>query len=267
MAEANPQTVEEAQTPEPSPVEQVAESNGTVKVREKAKAGTRFPYNNLDDGVKVARAIFEIAGQQTELITLAAKLGHGSHSTGAFRLKVDAAKVFGLIEIEKNVARLTDIGTRLIDPNTESIAMVQAFLAVPLFKALYERYRGKVLPLTPALETEIVTLGGVPKQKDRARQIFLKSAEQAGLFAFGKEKLILPAGITEQMLTLDAPPRHRETHVPAVVESNSNGLDPRVNLLVATLPSPGADWSVEARHQWHVMADAIFDQMFGKISS
>jgi len=264
MNEANPQTEETKATPEPTETDPKAGADGNGKVRDKAKAGTPFPYANLDESIKVAKAIWEISGTQSDMLQLAAKLGHESHETGAFRVKTYAAKVFGLIEIEKNQVRLTEIGTRLMDPETEATGRVQAFLSVPLFKALYEKYRGKPLPGTPALEAEIVALGAVSKQKDRARQNFLKSADQAGLFAFGKEKLILPAGINEQMLNSDAQPRHRESHVPAVVESASSGTDPRVNLLVATLPSPGVEWTQEARRQWHVMADAIFDQMYKK---
>ena len=41
------------------------------------------------------------------------------------------------------------------------------------------------MPPAAALEREMVELGVSPKQKDKARQVFERSAEQAGFFATG----------------------------------------------------------------------------------
>jgi hypothetical protein len=66
-------------------------------------------------------------------------------------------------------------------PNRMPEAKARAFLAVPLYKAVYEKYKGGVLPPAAALERDLVALGVAEKQKGRAGQVFERSAEQAGL--------------------------------------------------------------------------------------
>lgn len=256
MPDAEEQIIEELNA-DPQPDQKAAREKSEIK----------FPYTHLDDAIAIPRTVFDKAGQQADLMQLAIWLGHGSHTTGAFRTKTGAAVVFGLVTSEKGEIALTDLGSRIIDPELEALARVRAFLAVPLFKALYDKYRGRMLPGDTALESEIVSLGAAPKQKVRARQIFSKSAQQAGLFNSGKDRLILPAGISESMLTSDAQPaKQRESQTPAVIESKIAANDPRAGLLVSTLPSPENGFSAGERKQWHAMADAIFDQIFGKLN-
>ncbi len=47
-----------------------------------------------------------------------------------------------------------------------------------------------------ALEAEMETLGVAPKQKAKARQGFQRSAEQAKRFGRGRDRLVLPGGIS-----------------------------------------------------------------------
>lgn len=50
-----------------------------------------------------------------------------------------------------------------------------------------------MLPPSAAFERDIVGLGVAEKQKDKARQVFERSASQAGFFEAGKSKLVMPA--------------------------------------------------------------------------
>jgi hypothetical protein len=263
MADSQTEQAEEA-------TEQNAENGIPPETRSaRDKSEVKFPYAHLEDAIKVPRAIFERSGQQAGLVQLASWLGHGSTTTGAFRTKIGAATLFGLIEYEKGEARLTDLGSRILDPEAELVARVQAFLSVPLFKAIYDKYRGgKVLPPDSALETEILALGAAPKQKTRARQVFQRSAQQAGLFNSGKDRLILPAGVTESMLSDDAAAsRQREPkNPPMIVERKALGELPG-QLLLGSLPAPGEELSEDARRMWHRMADIILDQCYQKKSS
>jgi len=58
----------------------------------------------------------------------------------------------------------------LDDSERGRAAKVAAFLNVELFRAMYEQYRGNVLPPPPAIERQVEQLGVSPKQKERARQ-------------------------------------------------------------------------------------------------
>lgn len=151
-----------------------------------------FPYLDLDTAIEVARAIFERAGLgNCEIDELAAQMGQTV--SGAFRLKTATAKTFGIIEKgERTSFKLSELGRRIVRPETEQEARATAFLAIPLYKAIFDQYRGHLLPPTKALEREMAALGVAPKQTDKARQTFERSARQAGFFAQGDDRLVQP---------------------------------------------------------------------------
>jgi hypothetical protein len=65
-------------------------------------------------------------------------------------------------------------------------------MAVPLYSAIYEKYKGHLLPPMKALEREMLSLGVSSKQTDKARQAFERSARQAGFFEAGDDRLVRP---------------------------------------------------------------------------
>jgi hypothetical protein len=74
--------------------------------------------------------------------------------------------------------RLTDLGRAVVDPEQEPWARAEAFQRVPLFNAIYERYKGFKLAGSSGIESEINTLGVSSKQTDKARQALMRSARQ-----------------------------------------------------------------------------------------
>src|SRR5205823_2473792 len=115
------------------------------KQRERSTIG--FPYNDLDDAVSVARAVHEL-GDRCGHDQLAPKLGYKSVDNGAYTLKLATARHFGLITSSKEGVTLNPLGRRIFDPAREVQAKAEAFLTVPLYKALYDEYRGYPLPPT-----------------------------------------------------------------------------------------------------------------------
>jgi hypothetical protein len=91
-----------------------------------------------------------------------------SMTSGAFRLKVAAAKTFGLIGSNQGAISLTKLGREIVDPQKAARAKVEAFLTVPLYKELATKYSGILLPNNVGLEREILDLGVVAKQTDKA---------------------------------------------------------------------------------------------------
>jgi hypothetical protein len=55
---------------------------------------------------------------------------------------------------------------------------------------MFQQYEGHVLPPAAAIERQIESLGVPPKQKERARQTFSKSAQYAGFFHEGSGRFI-----------------------------------------------------------------------------
>ena len=64
---------------------------------------------------------------------------------------------------------------------------------MPLFDALVNEYKGTMLPPDSGLEQKIRELGVSAKQAAKARQAFQRSAELAGFFKMGKDRLVQPA--------------------------------------------------------------------------
>jgi hypothetical protein len=226
--------------------------------RERSKIG--FPYGDLDDAIAVAKAIFEHGGQQGTLDQLAAWLKHDTVESGAFKIKILTARMFGVVQSDGDTVSLTDLGNQIVDPKTEQVARAQAFLRVPLYRAIYEKYKGRMLPGDAALEAEMITLGVAPKQKARARQGFQRSAEQAKLFAQGKDRLVLPGGVS-----LDSKPSNggtsRKMETPAT-HAPIGDLNPVLSVLLESLPPEGAEWPRDARQQWMQILERALDRLY-----
>jgi hypothetical protein len=152
-----------------------------------------FPYADLAEAEK---AVGHVAGSGGRCLPeqLAAWLGHSKLNSGAFRNKVAAAKQFGVLEGSRNSIALTELGRRLADRTALAQARVEAFLAAPLYRSLFESYRGSQMPGVMRVELDMLRLGVSRTQVKAARQVFLRSAEQAGMIDAGSSQMVLPKG-------------------------------------------------------------------------
>lgn len=237
------------------------------KVKEKRVISTiEFPYNDLETAITVARGVQRRAGTMAcSLAELAVELNHALDS-GTFRLKVTAARMFGLVTVERNEVTLTELGRQILDgaPEERRAELAEAFLSVELYKALYRKYEGYALPPAAALEREIAALGVSEKQKDKARQAFDRSARFAGFIAMNG-RLIRPAMVarapgppTEPAAAPDKEAPAIETREPAVGGGGRGGnegmldLDPLILGLLRRLPRPSSErhWPARERARW-----------------
>ena len=62
---------------------------------------------------------------------------------------------------------------------------------------MYDQYKGNALPPAPAIERQMEQLGVSPKQKERARQTFMKSAQYAGFIDSATGRFVKP-GIAQR---------------------------------------------------------------------
>jgi hypothetical protein len=223
-----------------------------------------FPYSDLETAISVAKGV-HLLGGECDLDQLAAQLKHESATSGGYRLKIAATKMFGAIDQERTRVKLLTLGERLIDDEQTKGAKVEAFLNVPLYKALYDKYKSSTLPPNSGLEAAIETLGVSAKTKDRARQVFQRSAKQAGFFDFGTSKLIMPANVKAPTKT---PASGVETSEDATKTKRGNNRDsdyhPFVEGLLGKLPDSDTErvWSLEARKKWLEAAAKVFDLMY-----
>jgi hypothetical protein len=202
-----------------------------------------FPYGDLDGAVEVALALNNNGGMG-DLAQLSAWMGHKTVESGTFKVKLYSARSFGLVTIKESNIALTDLGNEIVRPESEARARALAFLHVPLYRAVYDNYKGKLIPGDAVLESDMVDLGVAAKQKSRARQGFRRSAEQAKL---GKDRLVMPGGVS-----LDSKPNggaSRKMDQPNATQIAAGELNPMLLSLIEELPATG-EWSRDERDLW-----------------
>ncbi len=169
--------------------------------------------------------------------------------------------MFGLIETGQGRVTLTQEGRDALGGSgKEHLARIAAFLKVELFQAMYERYKGNALPPPAAIERQMEQLGVSPKQKERARQTFTKSAQYASFIDAATGRFVKP-GIAPKP---DAP-------LPPKPEDESGngggcGLHPFIQGLLDELPGKGKSagnlWGADKRKLWLTTAESIFKMIY-----
>lgn len=241
--------------------EQTANINQGDKAEQRGRSTIEFTYHDLDDAVEVAQAVRDVAGTECTWDQLAAQMKQAPRG-GGFRVKVMAARMYGLLSYDRGAIALTELGIRIVDPKFAKAARVEAFLQVPLFAAAYDKLRGAALPPHSAIERALESLGVAPKQKDKARQVFLRSAKQAGYLDLDPDRLVPPV-INQTQTPKDQPDDQQKA--PPASSRRTGGCDdlpPFIQGLIAKLPEQDSEWSLEDRAKWLTTAANIFDLMY-----
>ena len=103
-----------------------------------------FPYMDLNSAIELVNAIHSNVGLgDCDDDQLAAWTDQSVKSSG-FRLQIATARMFGVIEGQKH--KLTEIGRMIVDPAQARDGKSRAFLNVPLYKAVFDKYRGGSAP-------------------------------------------------------------------------------------------------------------------------
>lgn len=227
----------------------------------------QFPYLDLEDAISVARAMWKSGGQSYAKDQLAGTMGQ-SPISGNFVMKTQAARLFGLVDFSQSKFMLTQLGYEIVDtdPSRVAAAKAAAFLKVPLYARAYEAFRGKPLPPRGGLEQCFVDFGVSFKQKDKARQAFERSAEQAGYFATGRERLVPPIVAPSPPLGgNDAPapmdqPQNQSTQRSA--SGSALALDELILGLLKRLPPSGEKWDLDKRVRWLRTLNANLEEVY-----
>jgi hypothetical protein len=228
-----------------------ATTKGESQTRQRSTIG--FPYMDLKSALELADAIHNHVGLGDCDDDQLAAWTNQSAKSSTFRVQVYAARTFQVLEGDGGRHKLSELGRAAVDPKHAREAKSRVFLAVPLYKAVYEKYRGGVLPPAAALSRDMVALGVSEKQKDRARLVFERSAEEAGFFEHGKQRLVMP-GVTPG----SSPPK----------EKNGGGgdgegpNDPLIQALIQKLPKSGP-WNVDERVNWLKLLTMAFQIAYG----
>ena len=235
------------------------EATHTQEKIERGRSAIKFPYSNLQEALDLVEVLAERAGIACERAQLAAWLGL-SETGGSFRSRYNAAVQFKLIStIGEGRVKVTELGLEAIskDSRRELRARVIAFKNVELFSRLYELRKGHPLPTNQALENMIKECGVTPKQAERARQTFMKSAITARFIEQEGGRLIEPGINSTEVEEHYVPPQDNEDD--SVDESQSSlDLDPIIKGLLEKLPPPGQEWSEDQRKLWLGLLENTF---------
>lgn len=238
-----------------------SESNSEpTEKKARDRSSIEFTYNGLDDSEDIAVAVREVGGTGCSLDALAAKLDQ-SATGGGFRMKVYSARTFGLCDVTRGHVELTNLGLHIIDANHVKQARVEAFLNVPLYRQMYEQLKGQPLPPMAAIERMMVQVGVAPKQKDRARQVFIRSAKHAGFFDIHADRLVKPevrqGSSTPKNADVDGASGDKEgvpPPAPRVIYgggggAGGDGIPDAILGLLRLLPPEGAEMTKRRREQ------------------
>jgi hypothetical protein len=123
---------------------------------------------------------------------------------------------------------------------------------VKLYRGIYESYKDQDLPPKDELEAKMRELGVPPKQAKKARQVFDRSAEQAGFFQDGRTRLIAP------ILARPLSPPAGQVQPPLPPPTGRGNALWILNGISIGLPEPGTNWPMSDRVKWLQAAAQIF---------
>jgi hypothetical protein len=236
------------------------------------RSAVRFCYEDLSAAEAVVKVVHERYGGQAAFDQIADELG-STPKSGALRNKVSAARMLGFVTVDRQgIVTPTPLGTRLLDDRTAADARAEGFLNVPLYARLYDRFRHATLPGDKGLENAIREEGVAAKQVVTARQVFQRSARQAGYFRQASNRLVKPPS----GLGLASGQEHPS---PDVVggsgyavertdgrrEEGQLGMeaDPLLVSLFRNLPAKGKGYTKRERKDFVTALEAIFNVVYG----
>jgi hypothetical protein len=127
-----------------------------------------YPDRTLSEVVGIAEKIAKDYGGRINASNLASIFGIEPRGAG-FQNRIDDIRSYGLMESEgRGYYRLTPLGERVVNGPDSLEAIKEAFLKVPLFKAMHEEFKGN-LPEDKSAFTR--RLQGITREQEEAVSI------------------------------------------------------------------------------------------------
>jgi hypothetical protein len=114
----------------------------------------------------------------------------------------------------------------------------------------------------PAIERQMEQLGVSPKQKERARQTFMKSAQYAGFIDASSGRFVKP-GIVAREESQHQPNKNEEIKRGGGNDGNEPpDIDPIIGGLLKRLPKSGDVWPEGERKLWLQLLEGSFKLIY-----
>jgi hypothetical protein len=212
---------------------------------ERARTLIAFPYVPLQDVVRMVLKV-EARGHRCRIDELAADLDQHKTS-GAFRSRLSAGRMFGVTESVRGDVVLTELGLMICNSDTEQEAFARAFMNVPLYQKIYGKFSGGKLPPVTGIDAEMIRMGVPEKQASKARQVLMRSADMAGYLNSGRDRLVRPSPSVISVEQRVIPEPEKLTVPRAEVPMGEHEL---IRGLVAQLPPQGQRFTPKQRRRW-----------------
>jgi hypothetical protein len=239
-----------------------------------SKSAVLHPYFDLKDSIEVAKAVHDRGGGQCARDLVAAALGYSTTKSGAFLSRLSAAKQFGLIRTNGDIVSTSEASVAILHPVMESeevSARRDAFLSVPLFQKVYERFKGGSLPQEAGLMNLFKSEFKISDERLKpAVRVMMASAEQAGFFiAGGRTRLIAPGGSQSVVpksepskIELNEAPTDRAKTAPSSIPEGSANVHPALIAMLRELPRSGTEWPKAKKNLFMAAFRSIVDVVY-----
>src|SRR5438105_1844151 len=94
------------------------ESQDEEKEGKRERSTIQFPYLPLDEGIAIAKGVHAVTGSSCQMDQLAGHLKQ-SPASSMFKLRVNTARIFGLVTYAQGTVTLTPLGIRISDSQQE----------------------------------------------------------------------------------------------------------------------------------------------------
>jgi hypothetical protein len=249
----------------------------SVGKQTRPQSGTAYPYFDLEQSIKVAEVIYKNGGGHCTPAQLAAWLDYKSTGSGTYNMRFYAAKHFGLIDSARGVISTTQRGKDILAPVMPEDAVkakVEAFMSIPLFASVHDKFKGQTLPPEMGMKNLLQnTYKIVPERVTQALRVLMNSAEQAGFFSISQDRsrMIPPAfaaKAAERQEQPNAEPKvERQTAYGGGGGDGTRGVHEALSGLLRYLPPPGTPWSTQKRETFLKAFTAAIDLIYPEESA
>jgi hypothetical protein len=145
--------------------------------------------------------------------------------------------------------QLGELGRLVVDSKREREGRAKASLSVPLFAAVHDKFKGGVVPPDAALEKELIALGVASTLSSTARRVLERSAEQAGFYEAGRDRLVMPGFVPQEGASSEATGDGGGANLGGGTgggQSVELNLDPLLIALLKKIPDAEKGWPASA---------------------
>jgi hypothetical protein len=178
-------------------------ANNGVRRKSYKKSPYLFPAYNFAEAKLIAQTIENDGGGALTEETLAMNLHQSAKSSG-FRLKVLTAKQFQLLTRQGSNLSTTPLAKAIFKPandNEQKESMKQSFLAIPLFRAVADRFKGQPLPQGDNFRNILEREFKIDNQRvSSAERVLIDSARDTGVMVDSGGKTYLTTDVQTMRL-------------------------------------------------------------------